>query len=141
MKKFDLFKLLANNGYYGTDTDTETSLLEYGLLVKDGGVEFHCIYGVEQSRKTGDYITFDTGWKSKKEIDETINESWFDKQAFLDYMNITESEWLKCDYCSKLNDLIRYYGYENILGTPYDAFNLLGLGRLARNINKKNKKK
>lgn len=141
MKKFDLFNTLENNGYYGTDAGLDISLLEYGLLVKEEGEEFHCIYGIENSEETGDYIKFGHGWITKKDIDGFLDESWFDQDSFFSFTNTKKDEWLKLNYCHKISDLTGYYGYENIMGTEYCPLSLFDIGRLARNIDKKNKSK
>jgi hypothetical protein len=109
--------LLAYNGYYGIDADSDTSLFEYGLLIKDCGHELRVIYGVDaKQNEYGEmvYYNFDTMIVDKEDIDNKINESWFDKERFLSFVGATEKEWLAFDYASKIFDLIKYYGYENI---------------------------
>lgn len=109
--------LLAYNGYTGIDVDPDTSLFEYGLLVKDHGNDLKVIYGVEtKENEYGEqvYCDFNTVVISKEDIDSIINESWFDKEGFFSWNGMSEKEWLKVDYVTKIYDLIHYYGYENI---------------------------
>lgn len=109
--------LLAYNGYNGIDADPDTSLFEYGLLVKDYGNDLKVIYGVEtKESEYGDivYCDFDTAIVSKEDIGSIINESWFDKKGFFSYNGMSEKGWSKVDYTIRIYDLIHYYGYENI---------------------------
>jgi hypothetical protein len=112
-------KLSDYNDFYGTDASNEISLFEYGLLVKDiDESELRCIYRIDQNQ-------FDVAHISYQAITDMINESWFDKESFLNTQGITESEWLKGSYVNKLFDMIQYYGYENIFGNSYnDGFEI-----------------
>jgi hypothetical protein len=106
--------------FYGNDANLEISLMEYGLLVsketdKDG--QHACLYKHEYDG------TFDVGYLSEKEANAFLNESWFNKDAFLSWNGAIESEWLELDFVVKVMDLLQYYGYENIFGSSYgDVF-------------------
>ena len=106
--------------FEGTDVDLETSMEEYGLLVSketDKNGQHACLY------KHAYNGTFDVGYLSEKEVNNFLNESWFDKEAFLSYVGMTESEWIDMMFVNKVSDLLSYYGYENIFGSSYgDVF-------------------
>jgi succinate dehydrogenase flavin-adding protein (antitoxin of CptAB toxin-antitoxin module) len=52
-----------------------------------------------------------------------LNESWFNKEAFLSWNGMTECDWINMRFVNKLSDLLNYYGYENIFGSSYgDVF-------------------
>ena len=123
--------MITSKKFEGTDADLETSLFEYGLLVSivpDKDNQYQCIYSVGTSTddETGEDVhsNFDVGYLSVKEIEEKINESWFDKISFLSCVGFTskEDEWLNLSFVSKLWDLLNYYGYENIMGSSYSPF-------------------
>lgn len=102
--------------FEGTDVNLETSLMEYGLLVsketdKDG--QHACLY------KHAYDGTFDVGYLSDKEVNDFLNESWFNKESFLSYVGMTECDWINMRFVNKVSDLLSYYGYENIFGSSY----------------------
>jgi len=51
-----------------------------------------------------------------------IEDSWVEKDRFLSYVGMSETEWLELNLVNKLSDMIGYYGGENILGTDYYPF-------------------
>lgn len=106
--------------FEGTDVDLETSMEEYGLLVSketDKNGQHACLY------KHAYNGTFDVGYLSEKEVNNFLNESWFNKEDFLSYVGMTESKWIDMMFVNKVSDLLSYYGYENIFGSSYgDVF-------------------
>lgn len=106
--------------FQGIDVNDETSLFENGLLAsidvdKDG--QHACLYAVSSEGNL-----FDVGYLSEDDLNNKINESWFDKDGFLSYLGMFESDWLALDFVFKLSDLLSYYGYENIFGNSYGSF-------------------
>lgn len=106
--------------WIGIDADLETSLYEYGVVVKkpknrDYPDEWFVLYAIQ-----GDEL-FDVGWKRESELDTIIKgEEWLDDkgiESFLDTHGMTREEWLELPFITKLHNLISYYGYENIMGT------------------------
>jgi hypothetical protein len=116
-----LSELIAE-GYTGTDANVGTSLYEYGLLCKEEeNGRIHCYYGVGSGRSGLTYELFCSGGITKREIDSVINEGWFHKLSFFQFLGQEEKNWLVCaNYISKISDLLCYYGFENIFGTTYE---------------------
>jgi hypothetical protein len=112
---------LQADGFTGTDVNIETSLYEYGLLCHKplGAKNIQCWIGVEIDSNSN-YCKFDFFTISEKDIEEIINESWFNKKSFFSFIGITEKEWLVvAHYTSKISDLVTYYGYQNIFYPSY----------------------
>lgn len=106
--------------WYGIDASNEISLLEYGLLVKkepDKDDQYKIIYRVNSTQ-------FDFCHFSEKEVNEFLNEGWFNTEGFLNYCGMTENAWLKMNIANKLSDLLTYYGFENICGTCYSPMSI-----------------
>ena len=106
-------KLSELSDYSGIDASNIISLFEYGLLIKEDSESIHCYY---QESNEGE---FGAGHLDKKDVDNIINESWFNKESFLSYLGMDENEWLNCGYAMKIHDLISFYGIDNIFGCPY----------------------
>jgi hypothetical protein len=109
---------LANNfaydalealGFYGTDASLEISMSEYNLaLTKWGDLgEVTVLY---KNGEVWDCIT-----QSPEYFTSKINESWFDKSGFFSFVGSTESRWLLMPLVSQIQDLIGYYGVDNIM--------------------------
>ena len=114
--------LSSLSDYSGIDTNNEISLFEYGLLCKlFNDKSIHVWFGV-QSDNSGNFNLFDCAWITEEEINNFFEESWFDKKGFLSYLGFEETEatlWINYHYSNKLQDLLQYYGYENIFGSSY----------------------
>jgi hypothetical protein len=117
--------------YDGVDANLETSLYEYGLIWKkftrgNHKGNYHFIYGVEISMKTGEYVSFD--WGDIK-IDCNPKEEWnfVDWKAILSFIGYEgeEERYFQGDMLPQIvADLISYYGYENIFGSSYYPFEI-----------------
>lgn len=117
MKKLSELKA---DGFVGTDMNIETSLYEYGLLCRKpkGAQNIQCWYGIGMEDE--EYKTFDFTTISEKEIEEKINETWFNKSSFFAFLGTEERYWLCSGYVNQISDLIAYYGYQNIFGDCYN---------------------
>jgi len=114
---------IIKKNFYGIDTDNETSLLEYGLLVysekheDNSGTQF-CVYRINED-------SFGTGHYSENEINELLKgNEWAtneDINSFLSFVDADNAEQYisNNDIAMKLNDLMQYFGTENIFGTDY----------------------
>ena len=120
--------LKSLKNYCGIDANIEISLFEYGLLcrqyqrsIKKRSIkknDIHVWYGI-QTDTSGNYNLFESAWITEKEINDFLNEDWFDKKAFLSYVGMNEKIWKACYYPTKIHDLLQYYGFENIFGSCY----------------------
>ena len=117
---------LANNGgynalealgFFGCDISLEISLDEYQLAIKQ------CISAVD-GLPTDNYIALyknsQNEWECNQETEqcfmEPFFESWFDKDSFLSFVGSVESDWLSLPLIVKLDDMVSYYGTQNIMG-------------------------
>lgn len=103
--------------FIGTDANVETSLFEYGVIMstnehEDGSGTHFVIY--RQGEKFG------CGHISECEVNELINEPWFDRPNFMRCVDEDSTSWVRLPMITKLHDLLSYYGSENIMGTDYD---------------------
>ena len=110
------------SSWTGVDADLETSLFEYGAVAKqpeekDYTDEWFVLYSVGQD-------VFDTGWKRESELDAIVNlEDWANSESidgFLSTIDSTKEKWLELSFINKFNDLVSYFGIENIMGTSYN---------------------
>lgn len=109
--------------FYGIDKSIDISILEYGMLVSkepNDKDEYLIIYGVNNDGNS--YESFNTISLTEKEVNDKINESWFNKKEFFNYCGQTEQEWLLLNIVNKMRDMIAYYGVENICGVSYSTF-------------------
>lgn len=106
--------------FFGCDADLETSLFEYGLIVsneehEDGSGTHFCIY------RQGEM--FGCGHMSEKEVNRYIEGKEFmdahDIESFLSWLGLSKDEWLELSMAPKLQDLLSYWGSENVFGTDY----------------------
>ena len=113
--------------WHGLDVDLETSLLEYGLLMRfvpeETGRQWKAVYGVDVDG-SGNYNKFDQGWISEKDIADLMSgNDWMkerDIKSFLEYTGCSDvEEFLELSMVNKLHDLLHYWGHENIMGTAY----------------------
>jgi len=123
-------KLSDFQDYEGIDASLETSLYEYGLIwikgIKGHEKDYHFIYGVNVSPKTGEFVSFDWGdipidCNLKSEYD------WVDWNEVLKFTGYEgeEERYFQPDMIPQIiSDLISYYGHENIFGSSYYPFEI-----------------
>lgn len=113
--------------WHGTDANNETSLLEYGLLMrfvpKEKGSQWQVVYAMNHD-ENGDGKMFGSGWTSEQEIADLMSgRDWIkgkDIGNFLEFNGCsTVEEFLKMPMVHKLADLFQYWGHENIMGADY----------------------
>lgn len=111
---------LEQLGYIGTDADLATSLFEYGLAWKEDGKQIEFIYAiggdydkVEYNNPAFDSITFDADLDVRKEFD------WADFEEVESFTGLTSVQFDALPLPQKINDLIGYYGFENVCGSSY----------------------
>jgi len=125
-----VIKKFEKAGYKGIDASLEISLFEYGLIVSsntDENGEYHIIYGLDMDDEGG-YIAFEQCCYSEKSLlEDTIYESWFKQDGFLNYLGMTLKEWLELPVVHKISDMLSYYGYQNIFGETYYKHDLKSL--------------
>jgi len=111
----------------GVDVDIEESLFEYGFVVtKDMKEitkpdEYFVLYKINDD-------AFGTGYYRESELDNIVKgEEWASEKAIKGFLNFTgdntKEEFLKSRFVDKLQCLISYWGYENILGSEYNPSN------------------
>ena len=108
-------------GFTGPDVDIETSLRVYGLIWKEvKRDEYLFIYGLP-TKMTDDceYTRFTYAYMHKSTIRAILESSWFDRQAFLDYIGLNE-EALSDAGPAIVHDMVAYYGSLEIFGDCYD---------------------
>jgi hypothetical protein len=129
---------LSDMGFRGVDVSAEVSLVEYGLLCKvvyggEDGPFFSCIVGVSACEDSSSYNRFDTFSISVADV-----ESFFTDNLWASIVDVSRwsgwpvSEWLKLPAFYRLDDLLRYYGYENVFGISYNPVNLVRLVKLLK---------
>ncbi len=114
-------------GCTGTDVDLATSLYEYGLVWKyiKKEDEYRFYYTVIREEEPNK-CKFDWGCVSAS-IDFWEEYSWVnddDKVSFLNFVGMTIDEFNDQELPYKINDLVSYYGYENVFGSCYDGFSI-----------------
>ena len=107
---------LEKLGYNGVDLGLDISLLEYGLAWKEDEKEIDFIYGIKMNG--GDYSRFDR-IQIDKSIDVRKEYDWADFKEIESFTGSTRKEWDKLELPQKINDLITYYGFENVFGSTY----------------------
>lgn len=108
--------------FYGIDKSIDISILEYGVLVSkepDHDGDYLILYGVNNDGNS--YESFASIYLSEKEVNDKIQESWFNKESFFSYCGQTEQEWLSNTIAGKMRDMLAYYGNENICGVSYST--------------------
>lgn len=114
--EIDTITKLEQNGYIGTDACLATSLFEYGLAWKENENQIEFIYGIglegtEHNRF--DRCTFNLDLDIKEEFD------WADFDEVASFTGMTSTEWDNLPLPFKINDLVRYCGFENVFGSSY----------------------
>jgi len=109
---------LEKFGYIGTDADLATSLFEYGLAWKEEGNQIELIYAIGGDYDKVEYtkfdrITFDKDLDVRKEFD------WADFNEVEKADGLTSERFDALELPFKINDLIGYYGFENVCGSSY----------------------
>lgn len=119
----NLVKANRNTEWVGSDINLETSLFEYGFVArqpknKDYPDEWFILFQV------GSGDEFDTGWKREEDLNDLmLGKDWMDEndiQQILDSTGDNIEEWLRSSFLMKLDDLVGYYGWDNIMGTSYN---------------------
>jgi hypothetical protein len=95
------YDALEEMGFFGIDASLEISLDEYGLALTP-------------RTKWGDLGEVTVLYKHGGTWD-CITQSWFDKSGFFSFIDSTESRWLLMPLVSQIQDLIQYYGVDNIM--------------------------
>jgi len=107
-KREKLIELLEDKGYTdGTDVDTETALLEYGLIrnPKDDHVIYALVVGEEVKG-------FDTGWVSLNDVKEYLEEAEEGFYSFIGGSKEGELEYLSNEHLSTIiSDINGYDGW------------------------------
>ena len=100
----------------GPDIDIEISLKEYGIAWEIGEKETRFYYGTKHNG--GEYTGFD--WADlKNNVDFDIEFDWVDLLEVANFVGELLPDWHKLPMDMKIEDLISYYGYENIFGSSY----------------------
>lgn len=109
------------NGFEGTDSSLEISLLEYGLAWQKTELpereEYKFLYGIGHDGKQ--YTKFDYSFMDRKEFESICREDWFDLLKVLEFCGMEEAEFFGMFPLTVL-DAIVYHGYENIFGSTYN---------------------
>jgi hypothetical protein len=106
------YDALEEMGFFGIDASLEISLDEYGLALTPR-TKWGDLGEVTVLYKHGG--TWDCITQSPEYFTSKINESWFDKSGFFSFIDSTESRWLLMPLVSQIQDLIQYYGVDNIM--------------------------
>ncbi len=105
--------------FSGIDKSNEISLFEYGLLCKKESDNILCWVGVETDIE-GYWGKFESFHTSEKDLKDKMNEEWFNKKCFLEYVDQTEEEFLASGFINQIHSMLQYWGYENIFGSSYN---------------------
>lgn len=99
--------------WHGIDEDLETSLLEYGLVVRYVPKEksWQCIY------RNG-FDSFSYGWMSEYDLKEMFISGWAKEclSPFCQYLGISWLDWLEASVASRIFDVVSYFGVQDIFG-------------------------
>lgn len=100
----------------GPDVSIEISLKEYGIAWEIRETETRFYYGVK--KHNGEYIGFD--WAVlENAVDVYLEFDWADLLEVANFTGMVLKEWEKLPLLCKIQDLISYYGTENIFGSSY----------------------
>ena len=125
--------------WVGIDRDLETSLFDYGLVAvqkpdHDYPDEWFVVYKISKNQ-------YGTSHIRESELHALIDgKEWADKDdihSFLKYVGTDAKQWKDMSFISKMNDVISYWGADNITGTDYYPIDIKGLIRLSHNFEKK----
>lgn len=114
VENMESISLLEEQGYQGPDVSLAISLFEYGLAWKDLGEETQFIHRNPNHQRWFDRIAFPNDLDVRKEFD------WADwEDGLMSFLGGSLEEWLEFPLPRKIQDLVSYYGEENIFGTSY----------------------
>jgi hypothetical protein len=114
---------IDKSAFYGTDTSKEISLFDYGFLIapytQDGRTdEYFVVYAIGNDG-------YDTGFITEEFLNNLINgKEWAnenDISNFLSEYEATKEDWLAQSFVHKFFDCFTKWGYENIMGSSYNA--------------------
>ena len=109
-----------DKNYKGIDADLETSLEEYGFVARPITVDYPDEYFVIYKMGENEY---GSGHIRVSELDALVNGTeWAsddDINSMLETVGSSKEEWMSLPFESKFNDLISYWGTENVMGTDY----------------------
>ena len=109
-----------DKNYKGIDADLETSLEEYGFVARPITVDYPDEYFVIYKMGENEY---GSGHIRVSELDALVNGiEWAsddDINSMLETVGSSKEEWMSLPFESKFNDLISYWGTENVMGTDY----------------------
>lgn len=101
----------------GPDVNLEISLKEYGLAweIKESETIFY--YGIAYNNE--EYTSFD--WASvENNMDFDKEFDWADLSEVANFAgSYSLQDWQQMPLISKIQDLLGYYGYENVFGSSY----------------------
>jgi hypothetical protein len=110
------YDALEELGFYGTDASLEESLTEYHLAIKPSEQyqgEFTILYSVPHY--DGENRVWMICTLPPAHFTDKINDSWFCEDSFFDFVDCTKSQWLLMPLINQIQDLISYYGVDNIM--------------------------
>ena len=104
--------------WIGSDADLETSLLEYGLVMRKAinpgtnKYEYQAI--IRYSDEMFIIIGIDSGYIAEKIGDITTWSNW---QSFLDFTGFEDlEEFTSCTLILQIDNLLTFFGFEEIFG-------------------------
>jgi len=116
-------------GYDGTDIDIGISLKEYGIAWKKiSENEYKFIYGVdvvETEYHDIEYSRFDWSIVPRRDWDSLQSESWYEADRVAEFAGISVESLAEFEPYN-IYAAIQYHGSENILGSSYYSFEILG---------------
>ena len=109
---------LERHGYSGIDACLATSLFEYGMAWKEDDKQIEFIYAIAGDYDKVEYnkfdrIAFNTDLDVRKEFD------WADFEEVESFTGLTSDQFDALPLPHKINNLIGYYGFENVCGSSY----------------------
>ena len=104
--------------FSGIDASLEISLFQYGFICAPCALkEYFVVYN--SNNGTG----FHTAIVQPKNINAIITgNSWANDEdiaSFLSFVGCFAEEWLDANFETKLNDVVSYWGWENIVGNAW----------------------
>jgi hypothetical protein len=130
-------KELEAKGYEGPDASLEISLFEYGLawlVTVDENTkkrEYRFIYRTEVDEQSR-YTKFDRA-RLPADVNPRKEWNWVDWSSVLSYIGMLNeggdeqeamARWMMLPLERQVDDLLAYYGYENVFGTAYHPFKI-----------------
>ena len=106
------YDALEKLGFFGIDASLEESLTEYGLALTTN-TKWGDLDEVTVLYKNGE--AWDCLTQDREYFVSKINETWFNKSEFFTFVDCLESRWLLMPLVTQIQDLISYYGVDNIM--------------------------